>query len=282
MDTKARHYLRAALGAAFLALAVAWAAAPLLWALICSIKQPLDVFRMVFIPFLQFQPTLEHWRMELTSRGPEIGGGLFNSVMVAMGSSALSLLLAAPFAYALARLTPPASRRNWWLWLISQRFMPPVVLIIPFFLMMRTAGLLDTPLALIAVHATMNAPFAALLLQDVFAEFPPDLEEAALMDGCDTSQVLRMVVMPLALPALAATFMLCVALSWNEFVFALTLTYRKAVTMPVVIAGSEHTQGPQFWYVATRSLIALIPPAIMALFAQKLLIRGLTLGAVKG
>jgi multiple sugar transport system permease protein len=160
--------------------------------------------------------------------------------------------------------------------------MPPVVLIVPFFLMTRSVGLLDTPAALILMHATMNAPFAALLLQDVFAEFPGDLEEAALVDGGTPLDVLWLVVMPLALPALASTMFLCVALSWNEFIIALTLTYRNAVTMPVIIAGAEHTQGPQFWYIATRSLVALVPPGIMAVFAQRLLIRGLTLGAVKG
>lgn len=269
------------LGRSLLVLAAVWALAPLAWAFLCSIKQPVDVFSMKLIPFLQFDPTLEHWKMELTQRGAGVWISLKNSVLVAACSSLLALALAAPAGYALSRMVSDRGRKRWWLWLISQRFLPPVVLMVPFFLLMKSVSLLDSPVALILVHAAMNAPFAALILQDVFAELPQDLEEAAFVDGASPFQAFCKIILPLTLPAVAAAGVLCVAFSWNEFLYALTLTYRDAVTMPVFIAGSEHVQGIEFWYVSTRSLLAVIPPAILALFAQRFLVRGLTLGAVK-
>jgi multiple sugar transport system permease protein len=282
MASPARDRLTRLAAKAALAAALAWAAIPLVWALICSIKRPLDVFSLSVIPWLQFEPTLAHWREEWASRGPELRAGLINSTLVATVSSALAVGLAAPAAYALARLSTGRQRRFWWLWLISQRFLPPVVLIAPYFLLFKALGMLDSRLALILVHAVMHAPLAALLLQDAFAELPPDLEEAAMVDGAGRWRAFASVALPLSAPAVAAAAVLCAAYSWNEFLLAVTLTYRDAVTMPVLIAGTEHTQGVQFWYVATRSLLALIPPAILAVLAQRYLIRGLTMGAVKG
>lgn len=261
---------------------VAWTLAPVAWAVVCSVKRPVDVFSLAVIPFLQFAPTFDHWREELVTRGPEIRGGLLHSALAAVGSALLAVALAAPAAYALARLVPPARRRAWWVWLVSQRFLPPVVLLVPYFLALKAIGLLDSVAALVLVHAASSAPFAALVLTDAFGDLPPELEEAAAVDGAGIWQTFALVALPLAAPALAAAFVLCAAFSWNEFLLALTLTYTRAVTMPVVIAGTEHTQGVQFWYVATRSLVALGPPAVLALFVQRYLVRGLTLGAVKG
>ncbi len=265
-----------------LPLAVLWAAGPLVWAALCSIRKPIDTFGLSFIPFVQFDPTMDHWREELTSRGPEILRGMINSIVVATGSAALALVLAAPAAWAVARLSNGRQRRFWWIWFVSQRFLPPVVLLAPYFLLMKWAGLLDTRTGLVLVHAAAVAPFAAILLVDAFADLPKEMEEAAQVDGATHWEIFRHVGLPLAVPALAAAGVLCMALSWNEFLCALVLTYDKAVTMPVLIAGTEHTQGVQFWYVATRSLLALIPPMIAALIAQRWLIRGLTMGAVKG
>ncbi len=282
MEPEARRGLTRLVVPAALGVAVLWAVGPLIWTVLTSVKQPVDVFSLKVIPFLQFQPTLMHWQEELTSRGPELRGAMGTSTLVAVLSSLLALALATPAAYAVARLSNDRQKRFWWLWLISQRFLPPVVLLAPYFLMFKTLGLLDTPLALILVHAAMNAPFAALILQDLFADLPAELEEAARVDGASTWVAFHRVVLPVALPGLAAAAVLCMAFSWNEFLFALTLSYHHAVTMPVLIAGTEHTQGIQFWYVATRSLLALGPPAVLALVAQRWLVRGLTLGAVKG
>jgi multiple sugar transport system permease protein len=149
-------------------------------------------------------------------------------------------------------------------------------------LIIKSLGLLDTRLALVLVNTTFTMPFAVLIMRDMFKELPVELEEAALVDGCSRWTAFLRVALPLAAPALVSTAIICFAFTWNEFLFALVLTYRQAIPMTIVIAGTEHTQGVQFWYVSTRLLLAILPPAILALMVQKYIVRGLTMGAVKG
>jgi multiple sugar transport system permease protein len=167
-------------------------------------------------------------------------------------------------------------------WFLSQRFLPPAATVIPFFLLMKSLGLLDSRVALIMVNATFAMPFAVLIMKDMFRELPVELEEAALVDGCSRWEAFWRIALPLAAPALVATVIICFSFAWNEFLFALVLTYKKASPMTVVIAGTEHTQGVQFWYVSTRLLLAIIPPTLLALTVQRYIVRGLTMGAVKG
>ena len=174
------------------------------------------------------------------------------------------------------------TNRDITMWFLSQRFLPPVATVIPIFLMARETGLLDTPLALALVNATFTLPFAVLILRDVFRELPRELEEAALVDGASHLAVFRLIALPLAAPAIVAAGIICFAFSWNEFLFALNLTVKNAVPMTVIIAGSEHTKGVIFAEIATRILVAVVPPAIMAVLVQRYIVRGLTLGAVKG
>jgi multiple sugar transport system permease protein len=108
------------------------------------------------------------------------------------------------------------------------------------------------------------------------------MEEAAYVDGASVSQAFFRVVLPLVIPGLVAAWIICMAFSWNEFLFALSLTTKSAIPMPVIIAGAEHTRGVQFWYVGVRTVLTLLPPTILALLAQRYIVRGLTLGAVKG
>jgi multiple sugar transport system permease protein len=108
------------------------------------------------------------------------------------------------------------------------------------------------------------------------------LEEAARVDGASRFQAFVRIALPLVTPGLVATWILCLAFSWNEFLFALSLTSKSAIPMPVIIAGAEHTQGVQFWFVGVRTLLTMLPPMILALLAQRYIVRGLTLGAVKG
>jgi multiple sugar transport system permease protein len=137
-------------------------------------------------------------------------------------------------------------------------------------------------LALILANATFTMPFAVLIMQDVFRELPKELEESAWVDGASRFQSFWHIALPLAAPAVAAAAVICFAFSWNEFIFALILTLKDAQPITVVIAGVEHTQGIQFWFVATRLLFAILPPTLLALTAQRYIVRGLTFGAVKG
>lgn len=254
---------------------------PFYWAFLNSIKRPEETFQPTWIPFLQFQPTLEHWRSQLAT--PEIRHALLNSTIISIGAATIALLLGTLAAYALARFRfKRPSNGALTTWFISQRVLPPVMFVTPFFLLMRQFGLLDSVLALVLLNATFTLPFAVIILSQTFRELPRELEEAALVDGASYFQSFLSIVLPLTLPGLAATWIICMAFSWNEFLFALSLTSKSAIPMPVIIAGAEHTRGVQFWFVGVNVLLTMLVPIVLALLAQRYIIRGLTLGALKG
>lgn len=258
-----------------------WALFPFYWAFLNSVKKPAETFQPTWVPFLQFQPTLEHWRNELAI--PEIRRALLNSTVISIGAATLAVVLGTLAAYALARFQfRRPSSGTLTTWFLSQRVLPPVVFVIPFFLLMRQLKLLDSVWALVLLNATFTLPFPVIIMSQMFRELPIELEEAALVDGASRFQSFFMVALPLVVPGLVATWIICMAFSWNEFLFALSLTSKSAIPMPVIIAGAEHTRGVQFWFVGVRVLLTMLPPTILALLAQRYIVRGLTLGAVKG
>ncbi len=265
-------------------IATMWGVFPFYWAIITSLKQPgVILTKPSLIPWLQFQPTLYNWRLEFSNRWPEISRAMGNSLIIALGSAVIAVGLGTLAGYGLARFRFYGwTNKDMTLWFLSQRFLPPMVTAIPFFIVMKTINLLDTQLALILANATFTMPFAVLTLRDVFKELPKELEESAWVDGASPFAAFWHIALPLAAPAIAAAMVICFAFAWNEFLFALILTYRNAQPITVVIAGVEHTQGVQFWFVATRLLLAILPPALLALTAQRYIVRGLTFGAVKG
>lgn len=265
-------------------IATAWAFFPFYWAIVTSLKEPTVILtRPSLIPFWQFNPTLYNWQLELGTRGREIGRALGNSVIIAVGATILATTLGTLAGYGLARFRFYGwKNKDITMWFLSQRFLPPMVTVIPFFLVIQAFNLLDTHLALILVNATFTMPFAVLLMRDAFKELPPEMEESAWVDGASRFQSFWYISLPLAAPAVAATAVICFAFSWNEFIFALILTLKEAQPITVIIAGVEHTQGIQFWFVATRLLLAILPPALLALTVQRYIVRGLTFGAVKG
>jgi len=258
-----------------------WVLFPFYWAFINSIKHPADTFQSSWIPFLQFQPTLEHWKNELAIR--ETRQALKNSTIISLGAATISVTLGTLAAYALARFRFNKPDNGFYTtWFLSQRVLPPVVVVIPFFLLMRQLHLLDSVWSLVLLNATFTLPFPVIILSQMFRELPIELEEAARVDGGSPYGAFWRVALPLVVPGLVATWIICMAFSWNEFLFALSLTSNKAIPMPVIIAGAEHTRGVQFWFVGVRVLLTMLPPTILALLAQRYIIRGLTLGAVKG
>jgi multiple sugar transport system permease protein len=261
--------------------ALFWVLFPFYWAFINSIKKPAETFRPTWIPVMQFAPTMEHWNSELAI--PETQQALLNSTMIAVGAATLSTFLGTLAAYALARFRfNRPSNSGLTSWFLSQRIMPPVLFVIPFFLIMRQINLLDTVWGLILLNATFTLPLPVIILSQMFRELPIELEEAARVDGASRMQAFLQVALPLVAPGLVAAWILCLAFSWNEFLFALSLTNKSAIPMPVIIAGAEHTRGVQFHYVGVRVLLTMLPPTILALLAQRYIVRGLTLGAVKG
>ena len=256
---------------------------PFYWAISLSIRNPIEAFTVtgLAIPFVQYKPTLANWREELATG--ETQKSLLNSAIIAIGTSILVIILGTPAAYALARFKfRKPSNRNINVWFLSQRVLPPVATIIPIFLMMRVFKLLDTRLALIIVNTTFNLPFVVVLMRQAFLDLPIELEEAALVDGAGFFTIFWKISLRLAAPSMVAAVLIVFAFTWNEFLFALTIGSVHVRTIPVLMSGAVDTRGVQFWFVAVRTLIAVTPPVIIALLAQRFIVRGLSFGAVKG
>ncbi|MEN3203301.1 MAG: carbohydrate ABC transporter permease [Atribacterota bacterium] len=260
-----------------------WALFMIYWGVVTSLKPPAETFTVtgLSVPFIQFRPTLENWRTELSVRESRMS--LVNSIVVAIFATLIAVALGIPAGYALARFKfRRVKNRDLTIWYLSQRVLPPVVVVIPFFLIMRTLRLLDTRLALILVNATFVLPFAVVITRQTFQELPVELEEAAAVDGCSEFAAFWRIALPLAAPTIVAVIAICVAFTWNEFLFALSLTSLRAKTFPVYLAGAEDTRGVQFWFMATRAILALGLPVVLAVAIQRYIVRGLTFGAVKG
>ena len=284
MATKKKQGIGGVLIWIVIVIAALWAFFPFYWAITTSFKPPgVIVTKPTLFPFLDFKPTLYNWYNEYIQRGREIRNSIRNSMIIAGGAMLIAVFLGTMAGYGLARFRFRRwKNRDMTLWFLSQRFLPPMVTVIPFFIVMKSFKLLDTHWALIMANATFTLPFAVLILRDVFKELPVELEESAWVDGASRFGAFLRIALPLAAPAISVAAVICFSFSWNEFLFALILTYKKATPVTVLIAGIEHTQGVQFWFIATRLLTAILPPAILALAAQRYIVRGLTFGAVKG
>jgi multiple sugar transport system permease protein len=256
---------------------------PIYWALSTSLRNPIDTFTVTGfgIPFIHFEPTLNNWISQIASE--EARRALSNSVIVAVSASLLALLLGTPAAYALARFRfRRIQNRDLTIWFLSQRVLPPVATVIPFYLLMRWAGLLDTYTSLILINSVFILPFVVVIVRQTFLDLPFELEEAALIDGCSFFGAFWRIALPLAAPAIAATGLIIFSFAWNDFIFAITLSSKDLITIPVHMSGAVDTRGVQFWFMSVRAMIAMIPPVVIALFAQKYIVQGLTLGSVKG
>ena len=266
-----------------IALCLIWAIFPFYWAVTTSLRKPAETFTVagLAVPFLQFKPTLENWTAEI--KVPENQQALKNSTIIAFSSAMLATILGTLAGYGLARFKfHKPENPDLTIWFLSQRVLPPVVVAIPFFLLARQFQALDKVSTLIILNTTFNLPFAVIIMSQLFKELPIELEQAALVDGYSRIGAFFKVALPLSTPGLVATGIICLAFAWNEFMFALILAQRKAITIPYIISGASDTRGIQFWFIATRALMAMVPPTILALTVQKFIVRGLTFGAVKG
>ena len=266
-----------------IALCIAWATFPFYWAITTSLRKPAETFTVagLAIPFLQFKPTLENWAAEL--KVPENLKAVKNSAIIAVTSAILATMLGTMAGYGLARFQfYKIKNPDITIWFLSQRVLPPVVVAIPFFLLARQFNALDKVSTLIVLNTTFNLPFAVIIMSQLFKELPIELEQAAMVDGYSRIGAFFKVALPLSAPGLVATGIICLAFAWNEFMFALIIAQRNAITLPYIISGASDTRGIQFWFIATRALMAMVPPTILALTVQKFIVRGLTFGAVKG
>ena len=260
----------------------AWTIFPVFWALVTSFKFTGDAYDPTIIPWVQFKPTLQGWHFVFVTAGERTFRSLRNSIIIAFFSSAAVLVLGSMAGYALARFIFRKWKNNdIAVWILSNRMFPPVAILIPYFLIMRTLRLLDNPLSIIIAHTILNLPLGVWLMIDFFRDLPKDLDDAALIDGCSFLGAFFRIALPLVAPGLVAVFMLSFIFSWNEFIFVLVLGFNKAITIPITIAGALTTKGLEFWKVATMSLIGVIPVVVLATLISRFLIRGLTMGAIK-
>lgn len=262
--------------------ALVWVLYPFVWAVITSFKTQREALEPTLIPFLQFQPSVENWSAELGLGARETTLALGNSIAISVGATILATTLGTLTGYALARFRFGIGNRNIVSWVLSQRFLPPVATLIPFFLVLQRLRLIDTVPGLILVNTTFTLPFAILIMRDFFADFPEEIEEAALVDGASPLQIFLRVALPLATPAITAAAIICFAFAWNEYLFASVIAPKDAKPYTFLVASTSTVRGVHFGYLATRMLIAITLPVVLSLFVQRYIVRGLSLGAVKG
>jgi multiple sugar transport system permease protein len=244
--------------------------------LLVSFRNRVDVLQpeKIFAPL-----TLLNYRT-LYTQG-EIFVYFRNSIITAVLTTVISLAIGSLAAYGFARFNWK-KREDRAFWVLSQKFLPAMAVVIPYFLMASLAGLLDTRIILIICYTTFNIPFTIWMMRGFIEDLPIELEEAAFVDGCNRIQVLARIVLPLVLPGMTATAIFCVINSWNEFVFANFLTSIHSKTVPTSVMMYLSVSGVKWGEMAATGVLAVLPVLIFAICVQKYMIRGLTFGAVKG
>ncbi|MCS7220083.1 MAG: carbohydrate ABC transporter permease [Anaerolineae bacterium] len=167
-------------------------------------------------------------------------------------------------------------------WMISQRILPPVAVVLPIYILYQRLGLLDTRIALITTYVATNLPIVVWLMRDYFQTIPVELEECAAIDGASRYRIFWSIVLPLSTPGLVATFLFVLVFAWNEYLLALFLTSARAQTLPLTVAAQNATRGPQWWYMSVLILIMILPVIAMAIALERYIARGLLVGAIKG
>lgn len=256
---------------------LAWTVIPLIWMLSASLKTELLIYARP--PRWLFPPVFASYHRVLYNI--PFAHYFVNSLLIAAGTTAGGLVLGSLAAYGFARYPFRGAGLVRFLILVT-RMVPRVALVVPYFLMMIRLGLLDTRTGLVLAYVSFALPFAIWLLIGFFEDVPREVEEAALVDGCSPLRTFLIVTLPLAAPGLVVTSIFTFLLSWNEFLFALVLSGVRAKTLPVVIAGFNTDVGPLYNDMSAAATLVMIPTVILTLVLQRHVVRGLTLGAVKG
>jgi multiple sugar transport system permease protein len=265
--------------------------APFYWIFIMSFKHEVDAHA---IPpqWVPANPTLDNYREFVEPSGEAALAGnravqdtpyaLANSLLVATLTSVLNLLLAIFAAYSFSRIRFRGSQALLMLYLLT-RMVPGIAIIIPFYLLMRTLGLLDTYLALILSYTTFALPVTIWILKDFFRTVPRELEDAARVDRCGWFRMMWSVFLPISAPGLVAAAVFSFMTAWNEFMFALFLTSSRASqTIPVIAANFATDLDVQYGLMAASGVLAVLPPLVLVLIFQRLIVQGMAAGSVKG
>lgn len=268
----------ALLGWLMLGLALVVVVGPFLWIAVASFKQPIAILSGTW----SFTPTLDNYADVLLSKRSDFLAGMRNSLIVATVSTAIVLVVGTLAAYSLHRFAWARWVTLGFLgWTLAFHMIPVLTLVGPWYLAFKQLGLYDTRLALILTHVSVNLPMAVWLMMSFFKDIPPEIEQAALVDGCHPLSAFWYVVLPLVVPGLIAAGVLAFVFSWNEFSIALNLVSQTNATVPVVVAKFAQDYEIQHGQMAAASILATIPALALMVFGQRFIVQGLTMGSVK-
>ncbi len=307
---------------------------PFYWLIITSFKKRDAIDgHPTYLPFIDFQPTLDAWTRIVTQAELAVWRPYENTILVGVTSAAVALVIGSMASYALSRfeyrpkpgligvfiacvagaIVLVALGLVWYLavllmfavfimlaltigkrfkgtmnnsdvafWLVSQRMLPPIAVILPIYIMYQQLHLLNTLPGVILVYTATNLPLVIWFMRDYFQSLPIELEECAFIDGANRYQTLIRIVLPLAIPGLVATFLIVLVFAWNEYTVALFLTGGDTQTMPLLVAGQNGTRGPQWDNISVLVMLMVGPIILIALALERFIVRGLLVGAVKG
>jgi len=250
---------------------------PVVWVMLTSIK-PTTLINEAQPTFFFFTPTADHYAEVFTRFG--FAQVIINSLVAVGASTLIVMVLAFPAAYAVSRMGL-LSGDFWALFVLSLRFMPGVVVVLPYFKMANYFGIIDTQLVLVIVYVAFGLPFAVWIIRGFLLDLPREVEEAGRLDGLGWLQIIFRLVLPMAAPGLAVTAIFTFVFSWNEYLFALFLTYQKATTIPVALQKTIDVYNVLWGSLSAGAVIQLLPMIAVVFFLQKHIARGLALGAVK-
>jgi len=258
-------------------LLLAWAF-PILWAMVVSLKSETEV--LAYPPRVLFEPTLENYEDAIVS-SISIVPSFITSLILASATTGLTILLAVPAAYAFARLRLPAKKSVGFYTLVTQ-MIPPVGLVIPYFLILSKVGWLDTYHGMVTVYLTFSLPFAIWLMVSYMEDIPREMEEAAFLDKASRLQTLWYVILPQARGGIAVTTIFVFLNAWNEFLFAVQLGGNNVRPVTVAMYNFVSVEQTLWAKLAAAALLAMLPVIVIGIIAQKQIVKGLTVGAVKG
>jgi sorbitol/mannitol transport system permease protein len=249
---------------------------PVIWMVITGFKQEADAYAPT--PTLIFQPTLDQFLLAINSG---FGAYLFNSVVAALVSTVLAMLLGIPAAYSMVFQMRKKSSNDLLFFVLSTRFMPFAAILIPLYVIISRLNLLDNLFVLIVVYTAMNLPLIIWMARSYFLDLPKEVLEGAWLDGSNTVRTIVSVVVPMAAPGLVASALLAIIFAWNDFFFAVTLTYTQAPTLPIMVDVFSSNEGLFLAKVSALATGIILVPVILGIYAQRHLVRGLTGGALK-
>src|SRR6266496_11387 len=249
---------------------------PVLWMVITGFKT--EIAAITIPPTLFFQPTLDQFQIAFEGG---FGAYLFNSAVASLVSTAIAMVLGIPAAYAMVFHMRKKSSEDMLFFVLSTRFLPFAAILVPLYVIITRLNLLDNLFTLIIIYTAINLPLIIWMARSYFLDLPKEVLEGAWLDGCSTLQTIVRVVVPMAAPGLAAAALLAIIFAWNDFFFAVTLTYTNSPTLPIMVAAYTSNEGLFLAKVSALSTLVILVPVAIGIYAHKYLVQGLTGGALK-